>query len=156
MKFEKTSKFRVHPKSDLTRIDVLNFWFENKREIDEVPEKLWRVHDKYYYLTDFIEKHPGGRIWIEKNRGTDITELFESHHIEIEKAKIILNKYFVKNAETKRNSRYVSIKELTYQMLILSRSHLGSENSSPANICSRPPSVDRIREYKALGKNEII
>ena len=107
---KKTSKFRNYPKEDQTRIDVLNHWFENKREIDGVPSKLWRVHDKYYDLTDFIEKHPGGKIWIEKNKGTDITELFESHHIEIEKAKIILKKYFVKDAEIQRNSKYVSDK----------------------------------------------
>jgi hypothetical protein len=109
---KKTSKFRFHPKEDITRIDVLNQWFENKREIDGVPANLWRVHEKYYDLTDFIDKHPGGKIWIEKNRGTDITELFESHHIEIEKAKILLKRYFVRDAKTKRNSKYVRKKNI--------------------------------------------
>ena len=104
---KRTSKFRFYPKEDITRIDVLNQWFENKREIDGVPAKLWRVHDNYYDLTDFVDKHPGGKIWIEKNRGTDITELFESHHIEIEKAKKLLKRYFVRNAKTERNSKYV-------------------------------------------------
>lgn len=39
-------------------------WLEGKR-VDDNAEKLWRVHDKIYDLTDFINKHPGGKEWLE-------------------------------------------------------------------------------------------
>ena len=45
---KETSKFEKYPVRDLKRIDILNEWFENRREIDKVPAKLWRVHDKLY------------------------------------------------------------------------------------------------------------
>lgn len=39
-------------------------WLAGKRE-DDNAEGLWRVHDKLYNLDSFIEKHPGGREWLE-------------------------------------------------------------------------------------------
>lgn len=39
-------------------------WIEGKVK-DDYAEGLWRVHDKLYNLTDFVEKHPGGRYWLE-------------------------------------------------------------------------------------------
>jgi Cytochrome b5-like Heme/Steroid binding domain len=38
-------------------------WLEGRRA-DDNAEGLWRVHDKLYDLTDFVEKHPGGSLWL--------------------------------------------------------------------------------------------
>lgn len=39
-------------------------WIEGKRK-DDNAEGLWRIHDKIYDLKNFVEKHPGGKFWIE-------------------------------------------------------------------------------------------
>mgnify|MGYP005985326649 CR=1 FL=1 len=39
-------------------------WLAGKRA-DDGAEGLWRIHDKLYELTDFIERHPGGPEWLE-------------------------------------------------------------------------------------------
>lgn len=36
--------------------------------MDDGAEGLWRVHDGIYDLTDFVERHPGGREWLEMTR----------------------------------------------------------------------------------------
>lgn len=59
-----------------------------KRQDDGVPCHLWRIHDRYYDLSDF--KHPGGDQWLSLTKGTDITELFESHHLDMERVKRML------------------------------------------------------------------
>ncbi len=38
-------------------------WLESRRT-DEGAEGLWRVHDGLYDLTSFVEKHPGGSMWL--------------------------------------------------------------------------------------------
>eukprot|EP01096_Ripella_sp_DP13-Kostka_P011446 TRINITY_DN4620_c0_g1_i1.p1 TRINITY_DN4620_c0_g1~~TRINITY_DN4620_c0_g1_i1.p1 ORF type:complete len:509 (-),score=168.92 TRINITY_DN4620_c0_g1_i1:50-1543(-) len=43
---------------------------------------LWRVHDDLFDLSSFVDRHPGGRMWLEETRGTDVTEVFESHHLD--------------------------------------------------------------------------
>jgi cytochrome b involved in lipid metabolism len=69
--------------------------------------KYWRVHNKLYNLEDFIEKHPGGRDWIQFTKGTDITESFEASHIVgYQRVEKILEKYFIKDIESSRNSPY--------------------------------------------------
>ena len=47
----------------------------------------------------------------------DITEMFEAHHVDIEKAEIILKKYFVKKADGPRNSQYTFSKSGFYHKL---------------------------------------
>ncbi|KAK3252359.1 hypothetical protein CYMTET_38337 [Cymbomonas tetramitiformis] len=42
---------------------------------------VWKVHGKYYDLTKFLDKHPGGSAFLEIAKNTDITALFESHHV---------------------------------------------------------------------------
>jgi len=76
-------------------------WLEGKR-IDDNAEGLWRVHDKLYDLTDFINRHPGGAEWLELTKGVDITEQFETHHIT-GKAEQLLTKFYVRNADLPRN-----------------------------------------------------
>lgn len=55
-----SNKFRVeysstrddHPKS-------AEQWLDGKRLHDDA-EGLWRLHDKLYDLTEFMDRHPGG------------------------------------------------------------------------------------------------
>ncbi|XP_030384255.1 cytochrome b5-related protein [Scaptodrosophila lebanonensis] len=79
-------------------------WLEGKSQDDE-SEGLWRIRDKLYDLTDFAKRHPGGAFWIERTKGTDITEPFESHHIG-ESASRLLPKYEVRAAKQPRNYKF--------------------------------------------------
>jgi cytochrome b involved in lipid metabolism len=96
-------------------------WLMLKQHVDQVhyqaPEQqankknphdqvLWRIHDKLYDLTKF--QHPGGQAWIEMTRNTDITELFETSHIHIEKARQLLDKYYVRDASHPRYSAFLT------------------------------------------------
>lgn len=38
-------------------------WLEGRRE-DDNAEGLWRIHDKIYNLSEFINNHPGGSEWL--------------------------------------------------------------------------------------------
>ncbi|XP_058451332.1 cytochrome b5-related protein-like [Malaya genurostris] len=78
-------------------------WLEGRRH-DDGAEGLWRIHDSLYDLTDFVERHPGGRDWIQLTKGTDITEMFETHHITT-KAENLLPKFRVREATQPRNVR---------------------------------------------------
>lgn len=69
-------------------------FIDGKRVDDGVPPHLHRVHDKLYDLKNF--DHPGGSLWLDLTKGTDITELFESHHLNYQKAVSVLAKYEVK------------------------------------------------------------
>ncbi|KAL4707905.1 hypothetical protein ACJJTC_013696 [Scirpophaga incertulas] len=96
-------------------------WLHGKA-MDDGAEGLWRIHNGIYDFKSFMKHHPGGEEWLELtklkrrirsyiqkavnlNTGTDITEAFESHHLNpvVEK---MLSKYFVKEASTSRNSPY--------------------------------------------------
>lgn len=79
-------------------------WLAGKR-IDDNAEGLWRVHDKLYDLTDFIDHHPGGSNWLQITKGIDITEQFETHHITT-KAENMLSKFYVRDAIAPRNYKY--------------------------------------------------
>lgn len=76
-------------------------WIEGKR-LDDNAEGLWRVHDKLYDLTSFIESHPGGEEWLEMTKGIDITEQFETHHIT-DRAEQFLQEFYVRDASQPRN-----------------------------------------------------
>ncbi|XP_055539793.1 cytochrome b5-related protein-like isoform X2 [Wyeomyia smithii] len=80
-----------------------HFWLEGRRE-DDGAEGLWRIHDTLYDLTDFAARHPGGPSWIQLTKGTDITELFETHHLTT-KAENLLPKFKVREATEPRNIR---------------------------------------------------
>jgi len=60
---------------------------------------LWRVHDKLYDLTPYLDFHPGGREWLERVRGCDATEAFEAHHLDGDKAERALSKFYVREVE---------------------------------------------------------
>lgn len=69
-------------------------FIDGKRIDDQVPAHQHRIHDKLYDLNKF--EHPGGALWLDLTSGTDITELFETHHLNFHKAATVLAKYEVK------------------------------------------------------------
>lgn len=77
-------------------------WLAAKR-VDDRTDGLWRIHDNLYDLTSF--QHPGGEFFINMSKGTDITELFESSHPNIEKARALLSKFLVRPVDPKQNPR---------------------------------------------------
>lgn len=64
-------------------------------EPDIEPSRLWEIHGKYYDLEPFLDKHPGGRRFLEQARGMDCTALFESTHLHDRIPKASLRKYWV-------------------------------------------------------------
>lgn len=75
-------------------------FLEGRRAVDGA-EGLWRVRNGLYDLEDFVKFHPGGSEWIQLTKGTDITELFESHHLT-DKAPRVLSKYYIRDAVSPR------------------------------------------------------
>ncbi|CAB3238963.1 unnamed protein product [Arctia plantaginis] len=90
-------------------------WLAGK-SMDDGAEGLWRIHDKLYDLTKFIKLHPGGEEWLELTKGTDITEAFESHHLN-PAAEKILTQYYIKDAKTPRNSPFTFKEDGFYKTL---------------------------------------
>jgi cytochrome b involved in lipid metabolism len=43
-----------------------------------------------------LSSFSGGRHWIDLTKGLDITDLFEVHHLNLDKASALLPKYYVK------------------------------------------------------------
>lgn len=76
-------------------------FLEGRRAVDGA-EGLWRVRNGLYDLEDFVKFHPGGSEWIQLTKGTDITELFESHHLT-DKAPRVLSKYYIRDAVSPRS-----------------------------------------------------
>jgi fatty acid desaturase (delta-4 desaturase) len=60
--------------------------------------KYWRIGNKFYDLTPYLDKHPGGRMLLElaRNRFDDATYAFEAHHHNQTKVRKILARYEVK------------------------------------------------------------
>jgi hypothetical protein len=66
--FEKyTSIVKKYPSN---RDDIIRgCWkYMEGRRLDDGAEGLWRVHDKLYDLTTYINRHPGGRHWLELSK----------------------------------------------------------------------------------------
>jgi cytochrome b involved in lipid metabolism len=93
----------------------VNQWLQRKK-LDDNAEGLWRVHDKLYDLINFIQRHPGGADWLQLTQGTDITELFETHHIG-DKAEMLLHSFYVRDAKEPRNSRITFCEDGFYKSL---------------------------------------
>lgn len=55
--------------------------------------KLWYIHGNSYDLSDFVDKHPGGRLAILSGRGHDCTAMFESYHPWNDKHRKVLKAY---------------------------------------------------------------
>lgn len=46
----------------------LNFRWMESRQTDDNAEGLWRIHDKLYELSSFVDQHPGGSDWIRMTK----------------------------------------------------------------------------------------
>ncbi|KAK4879280.1 hypothetical protein RN001_007426 [Aquatica leii] len=90
-------------------------WLEDKKKFDGA-EGLWRIHDRLYDLTNFIDIHPGGQFWLNVSKGLDITEAFESYHIS-KKPEKMLKQFFVRKAVTPRNSPFTFKEDGFYKTL---------------------------------------
>ena len=44
-------------------------WLEGRRA-DDGAEGLWRIFDKLYDVSDFVDKHPGGKEWLTMTKVT--------------------------------------------------------------------------------------
>ena len=64
-----------------------------EKEFANHPKNLWSINGKYYDLAAFAPNHPGGTDFVLSCRGTDATELFESHHLNQPKATALMQKY---------------------------------------------------------------
>ncbi|KAF5308055.1 hypothetical protein FQR65_LT06430 [Abscondita terminalis] len=91
-------------------------WLEMKRNADDL-DGFWRIHDNLYDVTEFIDKHPGGRFWLEETKGMDITEAFETHHLRNDPPEHLLQKYFVKKITKPRVSPYTFHEDGFYKTL---------------------------------------
>jgi hypothetical protein len=58
-----TSVIIKYPSHRDDRINGCWKWMQGRRK-DDNAEGLWRVHDKLYDLTKFVDNHPGGRQWL--------------------------------------------------------------------------------------------
>lgn len=58
-----------------------------------------KIHEKYYELSNFVKKHPGGEKILESCEGIDATNAFESYHTfsNMNKIKEIMKKYEINN-----------------------------------------------------------
>lgn len=68
------------------------------------PSKLLtKIHGKWYDLTEFENRHPGGRVALGLSRGRDATVLFESHHPFANRASLdaILSKHEIDASDSK-------------------------------------------------------
>ncbi|XKL67594.1 hypothetical protein PGB90_003085 [Kerria lacca] len=74
----------------------IELWLKSK-QLDDGAEGLWRIHDDLYDLTSFVDKHPGGSMWLLLTKNSDVTEAFEAHHFT-KSAENTLPKFFVRKA----------------------------------------------------------
>lgn len=74
-----TTVLKKYPSFRDDKINGCWKWLTGRRE-DDNAEGLWRVHDKLYNLKSFIEKHPGGREWLEL---TEVSALKKIYFVSI-------------------------------------------------------------------------
>jgi hypothetical protein len=60
---------------------------------------MWKIHNNYYDLTNFLDIHPGGKQILKSSQGIDATAAFESYHAfsDMSKIKLIMEKYKINN-----------------------------------------------------------
>ncbi|VVC46188.1 Cytochrome b5-like heme/steroid binding domain,Fatty acid desaturase domain [Cinara cedri] len=91
-------------------------WIEAHR-MEDGAETLWRVHDELYDLEPWIKKHPGGPQWLEITKGTDITELFVTYHLNTKMVTDVIRKFYVRQAVTPRKSPFTFKPDGFYNVL---------------------------------------
>ncbi|TRY68651.1 hypothetical protein TCAL_02479 [Tigriopus californicus] len=104
---------------EIAQVAHVDQWIEFKKKYDDIGDsRLWRIHNDLYDLSDFIDKHPGGSMWIAETRGTDITEAFEVAHVFGDNFGKILTKYHVRSVENSpRKSPFTFKSDGFYQTL---------------------------------------
>lgn len=91
-----------------------HIWMDEKRERDRELwgtdiSSFWVIENKLYDLSSFIDRHPGGKVWLQMTKGQDVTELFIVHHLNEPKVREVLSKYYV--GETKKQVSRFSFEE---------------------------------------------
>lgn len=55
---------QIRPSYLFTELRSAENWLKHKH-LDDNLQGLWRIHDGLYDLSGYIDKHPGGRQWLE-------------------------------------------------------------------------------------------
>ena len=95
------SCFKSRPYTEGLKVISPQKWLHCRRKQDGA-EGLWRIGDCLYDLGPFVASHPGGSIWLELTKGTDITEPVEIYHKEGVPRPELLRKFYVRQAKTPR------------------------------------------------------
>ncbi|KAB7505247.1 Cytochrome b5-related protein [Armadillidium nasatum] len=125
-----TSSIHVYPAKRDHILKTPEIWLRGKKEDDNVYP-YWRIYDKLYDFSDFINTHPGGKFWLEETRGMDITESFESSHFSNLPEKM-LQKYFIKNTNAPRTTSFTFNEDGFYKTLKRKAVKILKENGGTA------------------------
>eukprot|EP00127_Corallochytrium_limacisporum_P003642 Clim_evm30s151 gene=Clim_evmTU30s151 len=88
---------------------------EKFNDDSQIKPHLWMIHGKLYDLSDFVNRHPGGRDWLLITQGTDCTEAFESHHLDIKKVRLMLKQYEVTEDSAELKAKIAGKNELLHK-----------------------------------------
>lgn len=74
-------------------------WLEDRAARDGAeggcPSDLWLIDGVLYDMSSFVDSHPGGRQWLQMTRGSDCTDAFETHHLNMKRARSVLQRFAV-------------------------------------------------------------
>ena len=77
-------------------------WIAEKKARDQkltgCPPHLWLIRGELFDLRGWAPSHPGGAQWLEWTQGTDCTVHFETHHMNIARARAVLRRFRVPSA----------------------------------------------------------
>ncbi|CAG0894459.1 unnamed protein product [Cyprideis torosa] len=110
------SYFQTGSYTEGMSIVTVDAWMRRRREMDGA-EGLWRIGDKLYDLEPFMDRHPGGRAWLEMTQGTDITEAVEIYHPDGQPKPELLQKFYQREARTPRISPFTLEEDGFYKTL---------------------------------------
>ena len=95
-----------------TSEEVLNLKTLNASGIQKDGKLVTRIHGKFYDLTEFASRHPGGPNALELVRDRDGTALFESYHpLTRDKAWATLQKFEVDKDSFDGSTRFLYVKK---------------------------------------------
>eukprot|EP00927_Polykrikos_kofoidii_P014239 TRINITY_DN16231_c1_g1_i1.p1 TRINITY_DN16231_c1_g1~~TRINITY_DN16231_c1_g1_i1.p1 ORF type:complete len:526 (+),score=92.67 TRINITY_DN16231_c1_g1_i1:33-1610(+) len=84
--------------ANMKEVPLQQRWhLESRRKAETNDSRFWRVHGKLYDLTEFIDRHPGGKKWIELTRGTDVTQGVEAYHLDYAKVEAVLRAHYIRD-----------------------------------------------------------
>lgn len=70
-----TSILRKYPSHRDHWVHACWLWLAGRR-LDDGAEGLWRIYDKLYDVSVFVEKHPGGKEWLELTKVSAVQSIF--------------------------------------------------------------------------------